>query len=280
LSEQIFKRLKAVDWAGASQAESLRYGRQECLRYVCNRPHCHLPLCPVLDYCPEMSEASGFTVKPAEELAESEAKEAKRYWSSLAVPDFYKKPETHWSSFIAEQVLRLKPRSVLEFGCNVGRNLSALRELAPDVVLKGIDINAEAVAFGRQERGLDLLHADETFLGAQADNSLDVIFTVSVLDHLPNPKPVLADMVRVARSGVLLLEPSLEEEGKVLKTTGNQPDSPSEATPFSYSWDYARLANDLPVELSKWHYPLSGTLLGPYYWLFRLIKRAAGHPRA
>ena len=257
----------------ATQVESLRYGRQECLRYARNRPHRHLPLCPVLDYCPEMNEVSGFSVKPVQGLAESEAKEAKRYWSSLAVPDFYKKSQTHWSSFIAEQVLGLKPSSVLEFGCNVGRNLSALRELAPDVVLKGIDINAEAVAFGQKERGLDLFHADETFLGAQADNSFDVIFTVSVMDHLPNPKPVLADMVRVARLGILLLEPNLGEEGKVSNSTGNQPDNPSVATPFSYSWDYARLANDLPVELSKEHYPLSGTLLGPYYWLFRLFKR-------
>jgi SAM-dependent methyltransferase len=224
-----------------------------------------------------MSEASGFSVKPAAEFAESEAKDAKSYWASIAVPEFYKKSHTHWSDFMAEQVLRLAPGSVLEFGCNVGRNLHALRERAPSVVLKGIDVNAEAVAFGREERGLDLSHADEAFLQAQPDNCFDIIFTVSVMDHLPKPKPVLVEMIRVARIGVLLLEPSLGEEGKVLAAS-SETESPAGATPFSYSWDYTRLANDLPVEFSKQHYPLSGTLLGPYYWLFRFMKRQTSRP--
>lgn len=225
-----------------------------------------------------MSEASGFTVKPVEELVDSETKDAKTYWSSLAVPDFYKKTQTHWADFMTDQVLSLRPRSVLEFGCNVGRNLFALRERAPGLILKGIDINAEAVAFGRQERGLDLSHADETFLQAQATESFDVIFTVSVIDHVPNPKPILVEMVRVARLGVLLLEPSLGKEGKVIKPTDAQGGSPSGATPYSYSWDYARLVQDLPIALSREHYPLSGTLLGPYYWLFRLIKHRTNLP--
>jgi SAM-dependent methyltransferase len=225
-----------------------------------------------------MNEASGFTVKPTEEFTASEAKDAKTYWSSLAVPDFYKKPQTHWSDFMAEQVLNLSPRSVLEFGCNVGRNLSALRERAPSLILKGVDINAEAVGYGRQERGLDLSQADESFLQAQDGKSFDVVFTVSVLDHLPNPRPVLTEMVRVSRLAVLLLEPSLGKEGKVLKPDSCQSESPTSETPYSYSWDYERLARDLPVELSKVHYPLSGTLLGPYYYLFRLIKRPTNQP--
>ena len=226
-----------------------------------------------------MSEASGFSVKPAAEFAESETNDAKTYWSSIAVPEFYKKSHTHWSDFMVEQVLRLAPASVLEFGCNVGRNLHALRERAPSLVLKGIDVNAVAVAFGRQERGLDLSHADEAFFQAQRENSFDVIFTVSVLDHLPKPKPVLAEMVRVARVGVLLLEPSLGEEGKVFKAASCETETPTGATPFSYSWNYPRLAEDLPVDFSQQPYPLSGTLLGPYYSLFRLIKRQPSQPR-
>jgi SAM-dependent methyltransferase len=224
-------------------------------------------------YCRLMTDTSRFRVMPAEELTDLEAKDAKNYWSSLPVPGFYKQPQTHWSEFMADQVLRLKPRSVLEFGCNVGRNLLAIRERAPTLILRGVDINAEAVAFGRQERGLDLLHGDETFLPAQPNDSFDVIFTVSVIDHLPNPKPVLTEMVRVARLGVLLLEPSLGAEGKVLETLSPQNEGLTKATPYSYSWDYAKLVTGLPVEFSKEHYPLSGTSLGAYYWLFRLAKR-------
>lgn len=220
-----------------------------------------------------MAEKSQFMVKPVEQLDHSEAKNAKSYWSSLPVPDFYKQPQTHWAKFMAEEILKLKPRSVLEFGCNVGRNLLTLLEYEPTLTVRGVDINAEAVAFGRKERGLDLSHADESFLQGQPNDAFDVIFTVSVLDHVPDPKLILTEMVRVARRGVLLLEPSLGEEGKVFKNTDAGGGSAAEATPYSYSWDYPRLALDLPVDISRQPYPLAGTLLGPYYWLFRLVKK-------
>jgi SAM-dependent methyltransferase len=223
-------------------------------------------------YFAQMAEAARFTVKPAAELSESEGSDAKMYWSSLPVPTFYKQPQTHWSEFMADQITSLKPTSVLEFGCNVGRNLLALRGRAPDLRLQGIDVNAEAVAFGRRERGLDLLHGDETFLTEQLDNGFDVIFTVSVLDHLPDPLPILREMVRVARLGVLLLEPSLSEEGKLVKCTNPQAEDTPEVTPYSYFWNYTRLCSSLPGNFSKQHYPLEGTRLGPYYWLFRLLK--------
>jgi SAM-dependent methyltransferase len=226
----------------------------------------------LMGYFGKMSDQGRFTVKPAEELSQTEAKDAKTYWSSLAVPGFYKQPETHWSKFMADQILSLKPQSVLEFGCNVGRNLLALRESAPTLLLRGIDINPEAVTFGRTERGLDLAQGDETFLAAQSADAFDVIFTVSVMDHLPDPLPVLREMVRVARLGVLLLEPTLGAEGKVLKCLDSSTQDPAEATPYSYAWDYARLCADLKVAFSKEHYPLSGTKLGPYYWLYHLLK--------
>lgn len=226
-----------------------------------------------VSYCPEMADTSPFAVQPVEQFADSEAKDAKSYWSSLPVPDFYKQPQTHWSKFMVQEILKLKPNSVLEFGCNVGRNLAALRECEPRLTLRGVDINAEAVAFGRQERGLDLSQADETFLQGQPNDAFDVVFTVSVLDHLPNPKPILAEMVRVARIAVLLLEPNLGEEGKVFKNAQSAGEIAPEATPYSYSWDYSRLAVDMAVNISKQHYPLTGTLLGPYYWIFRLLKK-------
>jgi len=189
------------------------------------------------------------------------------------VPGFYKQPETHWSKFMADQIIRLKPQSVLEFGCNVGRNLLALRDSAPGLRLQGIDINPEAVEFGRTERGLNLAQGDETFFTEQPADAFDVIFTVSVLDHLPNPLPVLREMMRVARLGVLLLEPNLGAEGKVLQCFNSQTQDSPEATPYSYSWDYPRLCEGLNVTFSKQHYPLSGTKLGPYYWLYRLLKK-------
>jgi len=187
--------------------------------------------------------------------------------------NFYKQPETHWSNFLAEEVLSFQPLSVLEFGCNAGRNLLSLRERALGFRLQGVDINPHAVEFGRRERNLDLLQADETFFQAQPDAGFDVVFTVSVLDHLASPKPVLAEMVRVARLAVLLLEPNLGEDGKIVRNVNARTGEMNDTTPYTYSWDYRKLAAGLPVEFSEKPYPLTGTNLGPYYALFRLVKK-------
>ncbi len=220
-----------------------------------------------------MSESEKVQIVPAARLGLTETAEAKKYWSSLKLQDFYKKPETHWSRFMAEEILSFQPLSVLEFGCNVGRNLESLRQRAPDLKLQGIDINADAVEFGRRERHLDLVPADETFFEKQACNAFDVVFTVSVLDHLASPKPVLAEMVRVARLAVLLLEPTLGEDGKVIRNTHPSTGEAMESTPYTYSWDYKKLSAGLSIEFSEKPYPLSGTNLGPYYILFRLVKK-------
>ncbi len=211
-------------------------------------------------------------IVPAQKFAVTETADAKKYWSSLKLQDFYKQPETHWSRFMAEQILSFRPRSVLEFGCNAGRNLESLRLRAPTLKLQGIDVNTEAVEFGRRERNLDLVQADETFFREKADGAFDVVFTVSVLDHLASPKPVLTEMVRVARLAVLLLEPTLGEDGKVVRNIHPSTGEGMETTPYTYSWDYEKLSAGLPVEISKIPYALSGTNLGPYYALFRLVK--------
>jgi SAM-dependent methyltransferase len=155
----------------------------------------------------------------------------------------------------------------------VGRNLESVRQRAPTLDLQGIDVNAAAVAFGRRERRLNLARADETFFQEQAEGAFDVVFTVSVLDHLASPKPVLAEMVRVAHIAVLLLEPTLGEDGKVVRNIHPSTGQGMETTPFTYSWDYRKLSVGLPIEFSEKPYPLSGTNLGPYYVLFRLVKK-------
>ena len=225
-----------------------------------------------------MTHRKRFEIQSPQDFPDSEPLDAKRHWSSLGVQAFYAQPETHWSLFMAEQILQLKPRSVLEFGCNVGRNLLSLRNRDPSLILQGVDINKNAVEVGRRERGLNLLEADEAFLQRQTDGSFDVVFTVSVLDHLPHPKPVLLEMVRVAGLAVLLLEPSLELEGKVVKSLNAQTGEILATTPYSYCWDYSKLSAGLPVEFSQEAYPLSRTNLGPYYWLFRLVKKSLEHP--
>ncbi len=181
--------------------------------------------------------------RPSEFLTD-EAIRAKEYFAGLGVQKFYL-DEAHWARYIAEQVLVLDPASIFEFGCNRGRNLVEISKLDADVRLAGIDVNADAVAWGRHRHGLDLRVGDESLLGTMEDHAFDVTFTLSVLDHLPEPRPVLRELIRVARKGVILLEPWLGQEGKVIQALDSPCGEFEDAEPHEYSWDYVRLVQEL-----------------------------------
>jgi SAM-dependent methyltransferase len=202
--------------------------------------------------------------QPASEFPATESDDAKRHWAALGVsPSFTR--EADWPAVIARELAELEPDGVLEFGCNVGRNLRALAALRPSTRLVGIDVNREAVEWGREEYGLDLSVGDERALAEFADNEFDAAFTVSVLDHLPDPEPAVRDLIRITRRQVLLLEPWLGVEGKVVyERNGRQ------LQPYSYSWDYPALfARIAAGSLSVTPQPLQAGRWGPHYRLYR-----------
>lgn len=109
------------------------------------------------------------------------------------------------------------PGSVLEIGCNAGRNLFHLAQSYPGIRLAGIDINPEAIAFAKAHvlgaAALDLrvgdLSAPQT-LRAFPDDLVDVVLSMAVLVHLPPGEVkarILRECLRIARRGVLLIEP-------------------------------------------------------------------------
>lgn len=193
-------------------------------------------------------------------LPEDEAQQAIAHWSAQKLRRTWtrEQPRHGW---LAEQVLTNEPRSVLEFGCATGRNLHAIRDRAPEVRLLGLDINPTAVRHGRNHWGLDLRVAG---LDTLADDEVDVAFTVSVLDHIPDIEPTLEQLCRVAPL-LLLVEPWLGGEGKVTDVTGT--------SPYSYSHDIAgRLrARGYAVRYEK--HPLSDWGLGPWYRLYTARRR-------
>jgi SAM-dependent methyltransferase len=221
-----------------------------------------------------MQEEERFRFVPPDDLPASETRDARAYWAGCGIGP-YRKP-THWSEFIAERVLALAPRSVLEFGCNHGRNLVAITRRRPDVEVRGIDVNAAAVERGRADHELDLRVGDDAVLARLSDGRFDVVFTVSVLDHVPEPWPIVGDMLRVARVGVLLLEPWLGGEGRVVWEAAEE--GGRDSNPFCYSWDYARFLSrhrDRYI-LSEEAYPLGRVMWGEHYRLFTARAREPG----
>lgn len=186
------------------------------------------------------------------------------YWRDRAILGFYTHDQPYRGQ-VAEVVLAQKPASVLEFGCNVGRNLFAIRERDAKVTLKGVDINSQAVTWGRKHWHLDLEAGDQRWLEQQPDDAFDVAFTVSVLDHIPDAGPVIAELARVAKS-LVLVEPWTGGEGDV-RNFGVKPNSPS------WSWDIPARLRALGMSVTARRMPLGETGMAPTYRLYTARRR-------
>ncbi len=107
------------------------------------------------------------------------------------------------------------PGSVLDVGCNAAPNLRRIAAEFPGCRLVGFDINAEAID-GATRRFAELEIAAELSVGSYyevlpsiASASVDVVLSSYALAYVPaaNLPQVLADIVRIARTGLVLAEP-------------------------------------------------------------------------
>jgi SAM-dependent methyltransferase len=103
-------------------------------------------------------------------------------------------------------------QSFLEIGCNVGRNLNHLF-LAGFTQLWGIEINNEAVELLKHSFPEMATHLTVTNTSAEealpgfADKSIDVVYTVAVLEHIhPESESLFAEMVRLAKDTIITIE--------------------------------------------------------------------------
>jgi pseudaminic acid biosynthesis-associated methylase len=75
-------------------------------------------------------------------------------------------------------------RSVIEFGCNIGLNLLALRSLLPDIQLSGVEINSQAFEQLQQIAGIKAYRG--SILDFSIDQQRDLSLVKGVLIHI-NP---------------------------------------------------------------------------------------------
>lgn len=100
-------------------------------------------------------------------------------------------------------------RSVFEFGCNAGWNLSAIRRIYPDVAVRGADINPVAAAQAATA-GLEVTTLEE------APRS-DLVFTAGVLIHIAPGylQETMTKLVAKSNDYVLAVEYSAAKEEEV-----------------------------------------------------------------
>ena len=102
------------------------------------------------------------------------------------------------------EILNLKDiETVFEFGCNVGRHLVRLEHMGYKVY--GMDINKDFVkSCTRQE--ITALVGDEDTLHDIEGNSMDLVFTNSVLCHMSDIDKAIKELKRITRRELLICE--------------------------------------------------------------------------
>ena len=136
------------------------------------------------------------------------------------VKEYYSNPDLITTRFIHphnallyNEIMKLKPTSIFEFGCNWGQNLQRLGFHLPKAKLFGIDLNEQAIKLAKGLH-LDVKLADEKYLKEIPDNEYDITFTCSVLNHLP-PRittSIIKHLQRIASKHVLLMECTQKDE--------------------------------------------------------------------
>jgi ubiquinone/menaquinone biosynthesis C-methylase UbiE len=164
-------------------------------------------------------------------------------------------------------------KTVFEFGCHTGKNLFFIKKDIPEVSVYGADINEDAIKIGKKKFNVPMDVLGESDLQKIPDNNFDIVFTISVIDHITEPEKVCKELVRISKNYLFLIEPFFGKEGKVvLKRRPRFKWKKVDSTPFSYFWDYNRIFSELPVrEISITDCPLK-SVVGDYYKLYEFKK--------
>lgn len=141
----------------------------------------------------------------------------RNYWMSPS--DTGNRPEAYArnlkrSEFLGNLVKSLvpQPRTILEIGCNVGRNLDFLRG-ANYQNLTGIELSTPAVE--EMKRYFPDLAASATIINAPVesvlpgfkDRQFDLVYTMAVLVHIPpESESIFSDIARIAGQQIITIE--------------------------------------------------------------------------
>lgn len=115
--------------------------------------------------------------------------------------------------YVAALLHVVRAKSVLDVGTGTGRAIRFLRQRCPELQVEGIEpvgaLRRQAQAPGtvvHEGNGEDLPFRDGSF---------DVVMSFGLLHHVAAPAPVVAEMMRVARSGVLISDANRFGQGSI-----------------------------------------------------------------
>jgi len=103
---------------------------------------------------------------------------------------------------------------VLEVGCGKGRFLKAVRARFPDAECTGVDISPSLLK--ELPAGIHAMRGSLESIPCP-DESFDVVFSVEAIEHSPNPRAAVAELVRVAKPGgwVVVIDKQASQRGRL-----------------------------------------------------------------
>jgi SAM-dependent methyltransferase len=121
------------------------------------------------------------------------------------------------------------PCDALEVGCGEGGQLKKVAAAVPGLRLVGVDLPSPALAARWEGLDADMVCSSGAALPFR-DGTFDLVLALEMLEHVPDPDLVLAEIARVARGRVVLSvpwEPAWRlgniARGRYLRQLGNTP---------------------------------------------------------
>jgi len=120
-------------------------------------------------------------------------------------------PRTELKKWLAKQIVELAPKSVLEFGCNVGGNLREIADLDSSIKLHGIELNEEAIARGQREvlpAGAEVIQGSMADTASLFKGQADIVFSSAATMHCDDEifAAAKAAALSIARKAIVHLE--------------------------------------------------------------------------
>ncbi len=214
---------------------------------------------------------------------------AKQYWKSEESQKIFYESPSHYSEVISEIAKYTEAKRVFEFGCAAGRNLNVIKnniknDTGEDIFVHGIDINKNHVEQGAKLLKLDLLCRDENYINTLEPNSFDLVFTVSVLDHVVNAKEIIQKLMDLTSQYCVFIEPFKTgvnaKFGKIeaINTLWSN-SSDHEPNPYTYIHDYPMIFKDAGYQLvQRLPMPTHLNRAGPIYNIWIVSKQNCTNP--
>jgi pseudaminic acid biosynthesis-associated methylase len=133
-------------------------------------------------------------------MTKSEMNDQQRFWADEYARDYIRK-NSHFEDDLgaagwAEMLAKVEALdSILECGCNIGRNLRFLNIAQPSASKSIIEISKPAFHFVKSQ--FDLKHAFHgSIIESKFPHTFDLVFTIGVLIHI-HPNDLMENMKRI-----------------------------------------------------------------------------------